>query len=225
MPPQPEGALMIMQERIEQIEHHGYAPGDDLAYDQAELALAAKSYLDTAIDMALRPETVRQPGEYPLESWPWPSASWREPTDRIKALVKAGALIAAEIDREQFSRNLLATIEANPSALAWMDAGVCRVCGCTDSLACTEDRQGNPIEPCHWIEPDLCSACATADLAAAMDVPPGVMNTIHTIWPHSETNRLIRRCGTCNEEVQTDILLGSGVPVPPCPKCHPERPA
>lgn len=35
---------------------------------------------------------------------------------------------------------------------------VCRVCGCTDSncQACIQ-RTG---QPCHWVEPDLCSACA-----------------------------------------------------------------
>lgn len=27
----------------------------------------------------------------------------------------------------------------------------CRVCGCTDNAACSP--------PCHWVEPDLCSAC------------------------------------------------------------------
>ena len=37
-------------------------------------------------------------------------------------------------------------------------AGVCRVCGCTDHdcRACIE-RTG---KPCHWVETDLCSACA-----------------------------------------------------------------
>lgn len=36
-------------------------------------------------------------------------------------------------------------------------AGVCRTCGCTDDdcSGCIE-RTG---EPCHWVEPDLCSAC------------------------------------------------------------------
>lgn len=29
----------------------------------------------------------------------------------------------------------------------------CRVCGCTDDNACQPD-------PCHWVEPNLCSACA-----------------------------------------------------------------
>lgn len=31
---------------------------------------------------------------------------------------------------------------------------VCRVCKCTDSQACMTDNG-----PCHWVEPDLCSAC------------------------------------------------------------------
>jgi hypothetical protein len=37
-------------------------------------------------------------------------------------------------------------------------AGVCRVCGCTDDdcSGCVE-RTG---EPCSWVEPELCSACA-----------------------------------------------------------------
>ncbi len=39
------------------------------------------------------------------------------------------------------------------------DGGVqaCRVCGCTDDdcSGCIE-RTG---QPCHWVEPDLCSAC------------------------------------------------------------------
>ena len=32
----------------------------------------------------------------------------------------------------------------------------CRVCGCTEARACA-DLFG---EPCHWVEADLCSACA-----------------------------------------------------------------
>ena len=33
----------------------------------------------------------------------------------------------------------------------------CRVCGCTDEdcSQCVEKTGG----PCHWVEPDLCSAC------------------------------------------------------------------
>lgn len=35
------------------------------------------------------------------------------------------------------------------------EAQVCRYCGCTNEQAC---ETGNG--PCHWVEPDLCSACA-----------------------------------------------------------------
>ena len=35
-------------------------------------------------------------------------------------------------------------------------AGVCRVCGCTEDNAC-ETAHGIP---CHWLEPNLCSACS-----------------------------------------------------------------
>ena len=40
------------------------------------------------------------------------------------------------------------------------DEIVCRMCGCIDS-DCSEcvERTG---EPCYWVEPDLCSACAAA---------------------------------------------------------------
>ena len=38
-------------------------------------------------------------------------------------------------------------------------SGVCRMCGCTD-LDCSDCVQRTG-EPCYWVEPDLCSACAT----------------------------------------------------------------
>ena len=36
----------------------------------------------------------------------------------------------------------------------------CRVCGCTDERACMELGLLGDCEPCHWVEPDLCSTCA-----------------------------------------------------------------
>jgi hypothetical protein len=38
----------------------------------------------------------------------------------------------------------------------------CRICGCTEFDACG----GDETEPCHWVGPDLCSACAP--VAAAL---------------------------------------------------------
>lgn len=36
--------------------------------------------------------------------------------------------------------------------------GICRCCGCTDDRACVT----NGIA-CHWVEPDLCSACVAKE--------------------------------------------------------------
>lgn len=34
----------------------------------------------------------------------------------------------------------------------------CRVCGCTETTPCQ-----TPDGPCYWVEPDLCSSCASAE--------------------------------------------------------------
>ena len=87
------GLRALIAERIEQIERHGHLPDTDMGYQQAELALAAKSYIDTYIDLELRPEAVRQPGDLP-ESWPFADLYWKEPSpeQRAKALIKGLAL-------------------------------------------------------------------------------------------------------------------------------------
>lgn len=39
----------------------------------------------------------------------------------------------------------------------------CRGCGCTEEDACVVDDDLDSscfVPPCHWVEPDLCSACA-----------------------------------------------------------------
>lgn len=45
----------------------------------------------------------------------------------------------------------------------------CRICGCTDA-DCSQciAKIGHP---CHWVEPDLCSACASSDAACRRKVP------------------------------------------------------
>ena len=43
--------------------------------------------------------------------------------------------------------------------------GACRVCGCTEEAACTDD----PLSACWWVVPDLCSSCARKSLAAAAE--------------------------------------------------------
>jgi hypothetical protein len=39
----------------------------------------------------------------------------------------------------------------------------CRVCGCTDEEACLYIWEDGEPHTCYWVEPDLCSECATPD--------------------------------------------------------------
>ncbi len=48
----------------------------------------------------------------------------------------------------------LAQKDQEAAAVSESQKRKCRKCGCTNDKACkTEDG------PCHWVEPDLCSAC------------------------------------------------------------------
>ena len=84
------GAELIDAERQRQVESEGWTPDHDDEYDQGELILAAQCYTMEAI----------QPGEGD-GLWPWETSWWKPSEDPVRNLVKAGALIAAEIDRVQ----------------------------------------------------------------------------------------------------------------------------
>lgn len=95
------GAELIAEERARQISQEGWTPEHDDKYRCRELAKAASSYLATHTE----PDTV-----YPLSHpelaapcWDWPFTKkwWKPSSDPVRNLVKAGALIAAEIDRLQ----------------------------------------------------------------------------------------------------------------------------
>lgn len=105
----PDGAAMIAAERCRQIKAEGWTPEHDDEHTDGSLAMAAVCYAATEPVYVAR-RNVR--GEYgPRTTYvdPWPESwcdSWDKrpgpkPTreERIRALAKAGALIAAEIDR------------------------------------------------------------------------------------------------------------------------------
>lgn len=77
------GVQAITAERRRQIEIEGWTPEHDAKYVDDELARAAACY-------AL--------GKRPPGMWPWEDKWWK-PEDATRNLEKAGALIAAEIDR------------------------------------------------------------------------------------------------------------------------------
>lgn len=84
------GIELIAKERQRQIEKEGYTPERDRQYTKRELVLAAQCYA--------RPEDQRgRPGFNPPVSWPWYKKYWKPtPNNRVRELVKAGALYMAE---------------------------------------------------------------------------------------------------------------------------------
>ncbi|HCJ3121278.1 hypothetical protein [Klebsiella pneumoniae] len=83
-------AADLLAERQRQVTTEGWAPAHDDEYEHGELADAAGCY-------ALSSELFDCAGE-PPRPWPWPDEWWK-PTSRRRDLVKAGALILAEIER------------------------------------------------------------------------------------------------------------------------------
>lgn len=114
------GSERIAEERRRQIESEGWTPEHDQHHVELELARAAVVYAmpptwrtETDIANVLYGRTARNGTRF-FGVWPeeWPYKPSYE--DRIRELEKAGALIAAEIDRLQASESVAAEIVAEP---------------------------------------------------------------------------------------------------------------
>lgn len=94
------GAELIAEERRRQIEQECWSQTRDIElHKNGELAQAAVCY-------TLEPRYREMFGANFKGIWPWNLIWWKPtPNDRIRELVKAGALIAAEIDRLQAGGN------------------------------------------------------------------------------------------------------------------------
>lgn len=102
-PTNANGAVLIAQERQRQIDAEGWTPAHDDGHVSAELTNAACAYAETAALQMYGDE--REPAiEIAPDCWPWYLEWWKPSSDPIRNLVKAGALIAAEIDRLQRKR-------------------------------------------------------------------------------------------------------------------------
>ncbi len=83
------GVELIAAERQRVINVEGYTPEHDARHPE-EMARAAACY-------AIEPDRRRG---HVVALWPWSAWDWKpSPDDRVRELVKAGQLIAAEIDR------------------------------------------------------------------------------------------------------------------------------
>jgi hypothetical protein len=80
----------IAAERRRQIEQEGWSSGHDDAHDNEEMARAAVCYA--------APEQFRHWLLHDVVMWPW-EPGWWKPRGRRRDLIRAAALIVAEIER------------------------------------------------------------------------------------------------------------------------------
>ena len=88
------GIELIAAERERQVTQKGLTPEHDDRHDSGELTDAARGYAELASEQVVNCDGLieRSP-----ECWPWGDDWWKPSTDPVRNLVKAGALIAAEI--------------------------------------------------------------------------------------------------------------------------------
>ena len=91
---QSQAALDIAAERRRQVDEEGFDPAHDDEHDNGELADAAACY---ALGVYSDHPSAGVPGDIP-PYWPW-DETWWAPKDRRRNLVRAAALLMAEIER------------------------------------------------------------------------------------------------------------------------------
>jgi hypothetical protein len=94
------GIELIAEERQRQIEKECWTPKHDDQHNTGDLAHAATAYASAE----LYRRTTSEGYDNTPHIWPFERKWWKPtPKNRIRELQKAGALIAAEIDRLQRS--------------------------------------------------------------------------------------------------------------------------
>lgn len=96
------GVELIAAERRRQMAAEGWTANHDDAHDNGELGEAGVAYAAVA-DAQIKGVDEDELGccEPDDFGWPWEPSAWKPSADPVRNLVKAGALIAAEIDRLQ----------------------------------------------------------------------------------------------------------------------------
>lgn len=110
------GAEQITAERRRQVDQEGWSPSHDATHSHGELLRAAIAYLEAAYGQGVGREVTSRP---PM-GWPF-GEMWWKPSDATRNLVKAGALIAAEIDRLQRLPRCVYRVQIEPGV--WLAPG------------------------------------------------------------------------------------------------------
>jgi hypothetical protein len=94
------GVELIKRERARQMSEEGWTPKHDDTHKRGEMAFAGAAYARLSGQIAIHGANKEALSAEPL-AWPWAEKWWKPSEDQVRNLVKAGALIAAEIDRLQ----------------------------------------------------------------------------------------------------------------------------
>ncbi len=107
------GVGAICTERERQISEEGWTPEHDDEHSTGEMAAAASCY--ALHSLTFTGDVAAYRSAPPPENWPW-DAEWWKPKNPQRDLVRAGALIAAEIDRVDRDRaRRYAEVDQGPS--------------------------------------------------------------------------------------------------------------
>jgi len=124
-PMQQSGISLFAEERFRQKVQEGFSAEHDDRHGHGELAMAAQAYIDTA-RKATAAAKENPAGDFwkssPPAAWPWHWEDWKPSSDPLRNLVKAGALLAAEVDRllreRKTKSNRKVTVMLNPQEFA-----------------------------------------------------------------------------------------------------------
>lgn len=121
----------------------------DNTYDPAALA---------SLDDFHQKYSIDQTPPAPVDEWPEPATAVLIGIDFVTNTVtyEFGDLRALQQKRPALVDDWVTVLVEDGSedvfiTGAWSETQLCRVCGCSDDLACDEG--------CEWVEDDLCSAC------------------------------------------------------------------
>lgn len=92
------GVELIAAERARQMHEEGWTAENDDQHTEGQMSGAAACYAIAANELSSKPPYLCSPMP---SLWAWSMAWWKPGQCAIRCLVKAGALIAAEIDRLQ----------------------------------------------------------------------------------------------------------------------------
>lgn len=136
------GVEMIADERARQMTEEGWTPEHDDEHDDFALSQAAVAYAQAALQAGTPPDAPYWMGDddgpTPAgDLFPWHPDYWKPSDDPVRNLVKAGALIAAEIDRLQRLQEARATERPTHDFVPYAaNPGICSVCGAVKPMPC-----------------------------------------------------------------------------------------